>query len=249
MNTVRDRFNFDFAISFAGSDRSLAERLASLLTARGAVVFIDSSFRAHLLGRRLDREFAWVFGPATKYFVPIVSRSYADKSWPQHEWNVAIIEAERRAPQEFILPLRLDDALLVGLPNTIGYIDLRKHSVDDVAGILLEKLTGTAWTEVVRWVAAFGLLVEEVLESGNLPPTAPTDYPHLCDWLAEDLLTRLQDSSISNSWITEDSRDGEAFSVRIAFEWKSQEVPLDFGVLDWWEVLEVLPYDRVYRTD
>lgn len=249
MNTERAGISFDFAISFAGSDRSLAERLASLLTARGSVVFIDSLHRAHLWGRRLDREFAWVFGPGTKYFVPIVSRSYADRSWPQHEWDVAIREAERRGPLEFILPLRLDDTLLVGLPSTIGYMDLRKHSIDVIADFLIEKLTGTARTEVAQWVATFGLLVEDVLESGNLPPIAPTYYPHLCDWLAEDLLTRLKDSSISNTWITEDSRNGETFSVRIAFEWKPQEVPLDFGVLDWWDVLEVLPYDRVYQAD
>lgn len=249
MDTGKAGPDFDFAISFAGSDRSLAERLASLLKARGAVVFIDSSFRAHLLGKRLDREFKWVFGPGTKYFVPIVSRSYNDRSWPQHEWNVAIKEAERRDPDEFILPLRIDDEPLVGLPITIGYIDLRKHSIEDVAELLLEKLTGTARMEVVRWVATFGLLIEDVLESGNLPPSAPTYYPHLCDWLAEDLFTRLQDSSISDARMVEDARNGETFSVRIEFEWKSQEVPLDFGILDWWEVLEVLPYDHVYQDD
>lgn len=187
--------------------------------------------------------------PGTKYFVPIISRSYADRSWPQFEWDVAIGEAEKREPQEFMLPLRLDDTFLVGLPGTLKYIDLRKHSINDVADFLIEKLTGTARTEVTRWVATFGLLVEDVLESGNLPTTVPTDYPHLCDWLAQELINRLQDSSILNTWITEDSRDGETFSVRIAFEWKPQKAPLEFGVLDWWEVLEVLPYHSVYQSD
>jgi hypothetical protein len=249
MNNGRARLEFDFAISFAGNDRTLAERLGSLLTARGAAVFIDSSFRAYLWGKRLDRVFEWVFGTATKYFIPIISRSYIERLWPQHEWDAAIREAEKRAPQEFILPLRLDDTPIAGLPSTIGYIDLRKHSINDVADLLIKKLTGTIGTEVTRWVATFGLLIEDLLQSGNLPPTAPTFYPHLCDWLTEDLLTRLRDSSISKVQVTEDFRNGETFSVRIAFEWKSQEVPLDFGKLDWWEVLEVLPYDSVYKDD
>lgn len=241
--------DFDFAISFAGSDRSLAERLASRLKALGAIVFIDSSFRAYLWGKRIDQEFKWIFGPCTKYFVPIVSSAYVDRLWPQHEWNVAIREAEKRAPQEFILPLRVDDELLFGLPTTIGYIDLRNHSIDEVADLLIKKLTGQTKIEVVHWVATFGLLIEDLLESENFPPTAPTFYPHLCDWLAEDLLTRLKDSSISGARMVEDSRDGETFSVTIEFEWKPQEMPLDFGVLDWWEVLEVLPYDQVYQDE
>jgi hypothetical protein len=240
---------FDFAISFAGNERTLGERLASLLNARGAAVFIDSFYRSHLLGKRLDRKFKWVFGPGTKYFVPLVSQSYADRSWPQYEWDVAIREAQKRDPQEFILPLRIDDAILVGLPSTVRYIDLRKHSINEVADLLIDKLKGTMGTDVTHWVATFGLLIEAVLESGKLPTTAPRFYPHLCDWLAEDLLTRLRSSSISNVRITEDSRNGETFSLRIEFKWKSKEEPLDFGKLDWWEVLEVLPYDRVYHDD
>lgn len=249
MKSAKTEHDVDFAISFAGSERHLAERLGALLTERGAVVFIDSSFRSNLWGRRIDREFEWFFGPGTKYFVPIISQSYTDRQWAQYEWDVAIREEKKRAPQEFILPIRLDDTLIPGLPSTIGYVDLRKHEIDDVANLLFEKLRGAARTKVVYWVATFGLLIEDVIGSGNLPTTAPSYYPHLCDWLAEDLLTRLKDSSISNIRIVEDSRNGETFSVRIAFEWKTQEVPLDFGVLDWWEVLEVLPYHHVYQTD
>ncbi len=246
MGTRRAGPNFDFAISYAGSDRSLAQRLASLLSEGGAIVFIDTPHRAHLVGRRLDREFEWVFGPGTRYFVPIISRAYADRPWPQHEWSVAIREADRRS-EEFILPLRLDDSLLVGLASTVGYIDLRQHSIENTAELLLEKLTGARRAEVAHWVATFGLLVEDVLRSGRLPPAAPTDYPHLCDWLSEDLLARVRRSSVTNSRLTEDSRNGETFSVRIAFEWKPQQGPLEFGALDWWELLEVLPYDRVYQ--
>lgn len=247
MDARRAGHSFDFGISYAGSDRSIAEALAALLSGAGAVVFIDTPFRAHLVGRRLDREFEWVFGRRTRYFVAIISQAYLDRPWAQHEWSIAIREAESRS-EEFILPLRLDDSLLVGLPSTVGYVDLRQHSIEEVAALLMEKLAGARSAGVTNWVATFGILVQEVLNSGELPPTAPTDYPHLCDWLAEDLLARLSRSSATNPWLSEDSRNGETFSVRVVFHWKPQERPLEFGTLDWWDVLEVLPYDRVYEA-
>jgi len=245
MDTETLQPSFDFAISFAGADRALAERLASLLSDNGAVVFIDTPYRAHLVGKRLDREFEWVFGPGTRYFVVIVSRSYVDRLWPQHEWSIAVREAERRS-EEFILPLRVDDSLLVGLSSAVGYIDLLQNPIEEVAEVLLEKMTGARRAEVTRWVAAFGVLIEDLLRSGDLPATAPINYPHLCDWLVDDLLARLQKAAITNPQFTEDARNGETFSARVAFSWNPRERPLEFGVLDWWEVLEVLPYDAVY---
>jgi len=187
MNDTSAAPSFDFAISYAGSDRALAQQLASLLSNRGAKVFVDTPYRAHLVGRRLDREFEWLFGPGTRFFVAIVFQSYVDRPWPQHEWSIAIREAEMRS-EEFILPLRLDDSLLVGLPSTVGYIDLREDSVEAAADLLLGKLRGVQSPEVTQWVATFGILVEDVLSSDDFPRSAPTDYAHLCDWLAQDLV-------------------------------------------------------------
>ena len=66
-------YKFDFAISFSGEDRSVAEGLTEQLVERGAVVFYDESYLGSLLGKRLDLEFADVFGAGTQFFVPIVS--------------------------------------------------------------------------------------------------------------------------------------------------------------------------------
>lgn len=245
MDATKPAPSFDFAISYAGRDRSIAKRIAYRLSEFGATVFIDTMYRAHLVGRRLDYEFEWVFGSGTKYFVPIVSQSYVDRPWPQHEWSVAIREAEGRT-EEFILPLRLDDSLLVGLPSQVGYIDMRQFSVDDTAALLLDKLRATHRVEITHWAATFGLLVEHVLSSPQLPPTVPFDYPHLCDWLAENLIARLTRSSIGNPKLTDDSRNGETFSVRVAFNWDPKDGPLQLSAPEWWDVLEILPYDQVY---
>lgn len=55
--------------------------------------------------------------------------------------------------REYILPLRVDDAVLPGLPPTIGYLDLRSTTLEQVAVLLLEKLdlpTGDLGEEVAR---------------------------------------------------------------------------------------------------
>jgi hypothetical protein len=246
MDIGREGPDFDFAISYAGSDRAIAERLASILVKGGAIVFLDTMNRAHLIGKRLDLEFEWIFGPGTRYFVPIISREYIERTWPQHEWSIAIREAKTRSG-EFILPLRLDDSLLVGLLSTVDYIDLRQHSIVHVAELLIKKLADSPSAPITHWVATFGLLIEDVVKSGTLPTRAPTNYPHLCDWLADDLLSRVRRSSVTNCQIAEDSRTGETFSVRVSFDWNPQQGPLEFVALDWWEILEVLPFDHIYQ--
>ena len=241
---------FDFAISFSGEYRCRAERLASLLEERGAVVFYDRSFLVPLLGRRLDDEFDWLFGAATRYFVPFVSAGYTRRPWPQYEWAVAKQEADRRQ-QEFVLPLRVDDSRLFGLPDTVAYLDLRQLTLDQVADILVRKLNGSRArldTKPAKgdWVATFGLNMEDV-HAHQLPPDAPSNTPQLYDWLFDDLIKRLNKrTSLQPVRATEDLRTGETLSVRVKFVWDPICGALDFGNMVWWQLLELAPYTAVY---
>ena len=244
-------YYFDFAISFSAEYRPLAKELSEHLTARGAAVFLDEYYVAQLLGRRLDREFSWVFGAGTRFFVPIVSTSYAERAWPQHEWTIAKLEAEKRQ-KEFILPLRVDDSLLVGLSDTVSYMDLRHNPVNKVADLLIEKLEDSAVVTAQRrgeqmWVASFGLFMKD-LEPENLGAEAPSGFAELSDWLTEELVGRLARTSLADLRLTEDARNGETLSLRVAFGWDPARGPLEFGELGWWKLLELLPYDQVYDS-
>lgn len=245
-------YEFDYAISFSRECRSVAKELADRLHLRGAAVFYDGFYRAHLLGQRLGRVFAWVFADGTRFFVPIVSASYANSTWPQHEWTIARHEAKNRQ-EEFILPIRVDDSLLLGLPDTVCYVDLRDHTVDTVADLLIEKLGGSTIANArphgdQTWVAAFSLLTQNLLDSEDLPPEAPLDYAGLCDWLTENLKARLASTSLVNPRLTEDARNGETFGLRVAFEWGPARGPMEFGDSGWWELMEVLPYKDVHGS-
>lgn len=247
---AEEKRTFDFAISYAGEDRAIAEGLANLLHARGFRVFYADWAKAHLLGEDFRHEAPWIFGAGTEFFVPLVSRHYAEKDWPQFEWAVAVREKRRRRTA-FILPVRLDDTLLLGLPDSVVYRDLRQESLEEVAQLLADKCR-TQRGQAPRsycLVATFGLVIDDLLDSEALPQGTPREYPFLCDWLEEDLLCRLSGAPISNVQRTEASaRDGECLSVRVSFEWDPHSGPLHFGAMDWWETLEVAPYDEIYPS-
>ncbi len=247
-------YEFDFAMSFSGECRTRAEELAELLSAKGALVFYDNFFRAHLLGKRLDNEFSQVFGYETRFFVPFVSADYTQKHWPQYEWSVAKREAEKRR-EEFILPLRVDDSPLVGLSDTVSYLDLRRTGLEEVADILLQKLERSTEQDVrfrqsQDWVVTFGLSMDD-LEGEALPPEAPSgastkEVVRLYDWFTDELLNRLAQTPLAPVQIVEDQRTGETLSVRLSFAWAPSKGPLDIGDMGWWQLLELAPLEDIY---
>ena len=249
----KQSYEFDFSISFAGPDRPVADELAQKLAQRGLVVFYDEFYTSRLLGKQLDREFEWTFGRGTRFFVPLISRSYRERAWPQLEWAIACKEAQHR--EDFILPLRLDDTPLLGMPDSVGFLDLRQLAIDRVVDILADKhreaigfgIRG-ARPLLERWVATFGVNVGDLVSSGYLPEDAPANYPSLCDWLEMDILRRLI-SPVRNARFTEASaRNGETLSVRLQFDWIPRQEALTFGRLDWWQVLEIVPYEYLYKA-
>ena len=70
-----------------------------------------------------------------------MNHNYLAKNWPKHELKQAQAR-DFKSDEEYILPLRLDDTSLPGLNETTGYVDLRIHSIETVASLCLEKLSG-----------------------------------------------------------------------------------------------------------
>jgi hypothetical protein len=136
---MADTLEFDIALSFAGEDRSRAEKLATLLKAQGVRVFYDEFFRSTLWGKNLYQHLQEIYKEKARYCIVFVSEAYLKKSWTKHELE----QAQARSfdqDREYILPLRLDDTVLPGVNVTVGYIDLRQTPVEQVAHLTLEKL-------------------------------------------------------------------------------------------------------------
>lgn len=242
-------FRFDIAISYASEEEGIAENLYQLLREKGVKVFFARSENVYLFGKSLTSELQYIFGPHTKFFVPIISENYVKKRWPKYEFRIAKKEEPRRR-FEFILPIHLDDVNLEGLKEDIVYIDLRKEGIFGSVDILIEKLRQIYPIEEMIvpkvWVATFAVIIEDIFENYELPPSVPRDYAYLCDWLEKDLMNRLSKTSIEVLKLLEDSRDGETFSVRVGFKWDADKYPLDFGNIDWWQVLEIDEFNEIY---
>lgn len=133
------RFEHDIALSFAGEDRSVARGIGERLRQVGVRVFYDEFYKPELWGRNLSQEFRRRYGPSSRFVLPFISRHYAIKDWTDFEFTIAQEEARRRS-REFILPVRLDDTVIVGLRSDVAYLDFRREEVDGIVSTILKKL-------------------------------------------------------------------------------------------------------------
>ena len=247
---------FDFAISYASPNEREARELFNLLKSLGFRVYFDKEFQYKLLGEDLTIQFSQSFGRGTLFFVPLISREYVSRVWAKREWNIAKREALKRK-KPFILPLRMDDAYIEDLPPNIGYLDLRRYSTKEVADLLdlkYKDIYGALQTSVQirRLVATFGMNFSEldidVDESEEWPLPPDLGYAHACDWLQKDLINVLENKGFKNVEVIEDARNGETFSVRIAFDSAISE-SIDFGAPYWWKILELAEYSAIYPDE
>jgi hypothetical protein len=132
--------SFDVAISFAGSEREQADRLAELMREAGFVVFYDNYYPEQLWGKDLVRFFDEIYRKRARFCVVFVSREYRDRIWTNHELRSAQARALEEKGNEYILPIKVDDAELDGLPPSIGYLPI-SLGVEKIAELLIRKLT------------------------------------------------------------------------------------------------------------
>jgi len=133
------QYDYDVVISFAGENRHIAEDIASKLKASGVSVFYDRYEEARLLGEDLYERLHDIYSNKARYCIMLISLHYVDKVWAKHERK----SAQERALKEsnpYIIPVRLDDTPVPGLPNTIAYFDLRDRSTDELIILTLQKL-------------------------------------------------------------------------------------------------------------
>jgi hypothetical protein len=136
-------YQYDVAVSFAGEDRNLVEQVVQRLHDAGVKVFYDQDQSASLWGENLVDFLHTIYSSHARYAVIFVSHHYAEKKWPRHERRSAQ-ESAFYQESPYILPVRLDDTDLPGLPSTIGYIDARVVGVDGISNAVVAKLSGAA---------------------------------------------------------------------------------------------------------
>lgn len=133
---------YEIVLSFAGEDRAYVERVADFLVANEVAVFYDRFEEETLWGKELTEHLDTVYRSSARFCVMFISVHYAEKIWPIHERRSTLARALTER-QEYILPARFDDTELPGLRPTVGYVDLRSKTPEDLARLILKKLGRT----------------------------------------------------------------------------------------------------------
>lgn len=132
---------FDVAISFAGSERTYADALAHSVQDANFDVFYDDFYKAALWGKDLPVFFDEIYRKRSRFCVIFVSKEYAERMWTNHERQSAQARAIEQHGSEYILPVKVDGSDLPGMPNTIAYLSLSDHTIDEIAQMLIQKLS------------------------------------------------------------------------------------------------------------
>jgi hypothetical protein len=106
---------------------------------RGLSVFYDFDQQALLWGQDLRVLLEQVYSAEALYMVVFLSESYPERNWTEFEVSIGKSAAKKRT-QEYLLPVLVDDVKVVGISDTVGYVDLRKVDVERAAELLAEKV-------------------------------------------------------------------------------------------------------------
>ena len=135
----RDTFEYDIALSFAGEQRPIVKNIADELQKHDVSVFYDEFEKSKLWGKSLSKHFRQVYGAKTRYVVTFISKEYPLKNWTDFEFSIARDEANNRE-NEFILPVKIDDTKVFGLPSDVAYLDLSEVGINGIVESILDKL-------------------------------------------------------------------------------------------------------------
>jgi hypothetical protein len=102
-------------------------------------VFYDRWEQHDLWGKDLTAHLDSVYRGKARYCLVFISKHYVAKAWTRHELRSAQARAMNDL-REYILPARIDDTPVPGLPDNVGYIDLRTCAVEEFVRLVERKL-------------------------------------------------------------------------------------------------------------
>ena len=132
---IQDDFRVDFAISYAGEDLGIARKAARLLRELEFSVFLADENRLLLVGVDGEEFFERLFSEAKEVIV-FISKHYKANDWSRLEWDVI---RERELTGRFI-PIRLDDAKILGLPSKIIYLKYSSENLSEIIDVCVLRL-------------------------------------------------------------------------------------------------------------
>jgi hypothetical protein len=142
-NIIEFDSKFDFALSFAGKDRELADKLCKSLQDREISVFYDKNEQHRILANDVEEYLAPIYRCDAKYVVAIISNDYPTRIWTKFESQ----QFKDRFGDGSVIPIVFRDCVL-GLFDTVsrvGYLSFDASAplepqVAEITDTLIRKL-------------------------------------------------------------------------------------------------------------
>lgn len=132
---------FDVSFTFAGESREYIEatlsELEKLIDRRG--IFYDNYYESQLAIPSLDTLLQDLYRNRSRLVVVFLCEKYQEKEWCGVEFR-AIREMIKEKEHSKIMFIKLDDGQVDGIFSTDGYIDGRKHTPQEVANFINQRI-------------------------------------------------------------------------------------------------------------
>ena len=139
----KGELEFDVLLSFAGPEREYARAIHDIANANGLRVFLDEEFQHEIWGENLVEYLDHAYRERGAYVLVLISGAYRERAFTRVERRAAFDRMIQDA-SAYLLPVKVDESWLDGLPTSTAYIDLRIVGVLGVCELLVRKIGRTA---------------------------------------------------------------------------------------------------------
>lgn len=167
---MSDALEFDVLISFAGMERSYARAIYDIATENGLRVFLDEEFQHEIWGKNLVEYLDTTYRERGKFVLALLSRAYREKVFTKVERRAAFDRMINESV-EYLLPVKVDDSWVDGLPRATAYIDIRTEGVLGICKLLLKKIRGST----AKLTIPVGIHIPRV-PRGSIPGNQLAEY-------------------------------------------------------------------------
>jgi hypothetical protein len=130
---------FDVLLSFAGPERDYARAIHDIGIANGLRIFLDEEWQHEIWGKNLVEYLDHTYRERGGYVLVLISAAYSERAFTRVERRAAL-DRMIQEKGEYILPVKVDDTWIEGLPRSTAYLDLRVHGVLGICEHLVRKI-------------------------------------------------------------------------------------------------------------
>jgi hypothetical protein len=165
---------YDFALSFAGEDRPLADALNELLDADDYVVFYDLNEQARIVGEDVEAFLAPIYASDSRFVIAVLGRMYGEKRWTIFESD----QFKKRFDDGHVIPIWDKDARPSRFDETrnIGYLTFDSAADPHDEAARLVKVIKDKHSQAMRETIGtpqIQLDIDSAIVADDPPPSAP----------------------------------------------------------------------------